>query len=180
MIHGHVYPEVNQSKVATYQQPRLLYWNVGSGKFKDISSESGPGLTAEWSSRGSAAGDLDNDGSLEVVISNMGARPSLLKNFGPKKNWLLVQCVGVKCNRDGVGARVTVSISGRRVSGEVQTGASYISQNDSRLHFGLGSDRAFDSIEVLWPGGDREMFGGGQSNRIIQLKQGTGTKTVKR
>jgi hypothetical protein len=175
LIHGHVYPEVDQAKLSfSYRQPRLLYWNVGRGKFKDISSESGSGLSAAWSSRGSAAADLDNDGSLEVVISNMGARPSLLKNFGPRKNWLLVQCAGVKCNRDAVGARVTVHAGKRRVSGEVQTGSSYISQNDSRLHFGLGDEKTFDRLEVAWPGGEREEFPGGVVNRIIRIKQGAG------
>ena len=150
IVNGHVYPEVDRSRVdAHFRQPRLLYWNVGGGKFRDISAESGPGVSAEWSSRGSAVGDLDNDGSLEVVIANLGARPSLLKNFGKKQNWLLVQCEGTKCNRDAVGARAYVYMGPRRLSGEVQTGASFLSQNDSRLHYGLASSDRYDRIE--WP-----------------------------
>jgi hypothetical protein len=176
MVHGHVYPEVERSALQIrFRQPRLLYWNVGGGKFKDISTVSGAGIAAEWASRGSAAGDLDNDGSLELVVSNMGDRASLLKNFGERKNWLLVQCEGVRSNRSAVGTRVVVFAGGRRVSGEVQTGSSYLSQNDMRLHFGLAGEAAYEKIEVLWPGGHREYFPGGSANRILKIRQGTGS-----
>ena len=173
MVNGHVYPEAERLPGQQYRQPRLLYWNVG-GRFKDISGEAGPGIQEAWSSRGSASGDLDNDGSLEFVISNMGKRPSLLKNLGPRKNWLLVQCIGTRANRDAIGARVVVHVNGRRVSGEIQGGASFISQNDSRLHFGLGERTRYESIEVRWPGGGRERFGPGPANEIRVLTQGTG------
>ncbi len=105
----------------------------------------------------------------------MGARPTLLKNFGPKKNWLLVQCVGTRANRDAIGARVTVSVGGRKVSGEVQSGAGFISQNDSRLHFGLSANAAYERIEVQWPGGAKEVFAGGKANQIVKLTQGAGS-----
>ena len=175
MINGHVYPEVEKTPGLRFHQPRLFYWNVGGGKFKDISANSGPAIDEARSSRGSAAADLDNDGALEVVVSNLGAPQSLLKNFGLRKNWLLVRLRGTKCNRDAVGARVVVSVGGRRVSGEVQTGSSYVSQNDPRLHFGLADDARYDHIEVAWPGGNREVFPAGAANRIVVLEQGTGT-----
>ena len=175
MINGHVYPEVEKTPGLRFHQPRLLYWNVGGGKFKDISATAGSAIDEARSSRGSAAVDLDNDGSLEVVVSNLGAPPSLLKNFGPRKNWLLVRPRGTKCNRDAVGARVFVYAGGRRVSNEAQTGSSYVSQNDPRLHFGLGDDARYEKIEVAWPGGDREVFPAGTANRIVTLEQGTGT-----
>jgi hypothetical protein len=176
IVNGHVYPEVDRSGIpAKYRQPRLLYWNIGRGKFKDISTTAGAGISDAHSSRGSAVGDLDNDGSLEVVINNMGERPSLLKNFGPRKNWLLVACAGKKCNRDAVGARVYVYAGDRKVSGEVQTGTSFLSQNDPRLHFGLGDDARYERIEVQWPGGEREVFPGGLANRVITLTEGSGS-----
>jgi hypothetical protein len=175
-VNGHVYPEVDALPEVDYRQPRLLFWNVGAGQFKDISETSGPALAERWSSRGSAVGDLDNDGSLEVVISNMGSRPSLLKNHGRRRNWLLVHCLGgPKGNRDAVGARAYVYVGDRRLSGEMQTGASYLSQHDPRLHFGLADDASYRRIEVRWPGGARETFPGGAANRIVVLKQGTGT-----
>lgn len=181
IINGHVYPEVDQTKLlARYRQPRLLYWNVGSGKFKDLSNMSGLGLTTPWASRGSAIGDLDNDGSLEVVINNLGSRPSLLKNYGTHGNWLLVQCSGTHCNRDAIGARVFVYVDGRCISGEIQSGTSFLSQNDSRLHFGLAHAKRYDRIEVLWLGGRRERFSGGDANRIVAIKEGSGTIVTSR
>ena len=179
LINGHVYPEVERGPLNyKYRQPRLLYWNVG-GRFKDISAEGGPGITEPWVSRGSAVGDLDNDGSLEVVINNLDGRPSLLKNFGTRKNWLLVRPIGVTCNRDAVGARVYLYVGARRLSGEIQTGSSFISQNDPRVHFGLGDDASYQRIEVQWPGGAREVFPGGKANQIVVLKQGSGTAAAK-
>lgn len=174
MVNGHVYPEADKTPGLRYLQPRLLYWNVGDARFKDISSAAGAGITAAWSSRGAAVGDLDDDGSLEAVVSNLGARPSLLKNFGGRKNWLLVQCVGTRANRDAIGARAFLSVAGKRLSGEVQGGTSFVSQNDARLHFGLGAASAYDHIEVRWPGGRRERFPGGAANRMVVLKEGEG------
>jgi hypothetical protein len=171
MINGHVYPEVE----AQFRQPRLLYWSVGDGLFKDISESAGDAIRERRSSRGAAVADLDGDGGLEVVISNIGERPSLLKNFGPRKNWLLVQCVGVKGNRDALGARVYVHAGARRLSGEVQGGTSYVSQNDTRLHFGLDGESGYARLEVRWPTGEREVFPGGAGNRLVVVKQGTGS-----
>jgi hypothetical protein len=181
MVNGHVYPEVEHGSANyKYRQPRLLYWNVGGGRFKDLSQSAGAAINETWTSRGSAVGDLDNDGSLEVVINNLDGRPSLLKNFGTKKNWLQVRCIGTKANRDAVGARVYVYVGDRHVSGEVQTGSSFLSQNDPRVHVGLGDDTTYQRIEVQWPGGEREVFPGGGANQIVDLKQETGTSTPPR
>jgi enediyne biosynthesis protein E4 len=171
LVNGHVYPDVEGISDIRYRQPRLLYWNVG-GKFKDISAVSGVAFKALQSSRGSATGDLDNDGSLEIVISNMGERPSLLKNFAARKNWLMVECIG-RSDIDALGARVRVQVGGRWLHGEVLGGSSYLSQSDPRVHFGLGDSMSYEAIEVRWPTGERERFGGGSGNRIVSLKQGT-------
>lgn len=178
MINGHVYPEADRTPEIHYHQPRLFYWHVGNGKFKDLSTSAGPGISTSLSSRGSAVGDLDDDGSLEVVISNMGTRPSLLKNTGTHQHWLLVRLVGATANKDAIGARATVHVAGRRVSGEVQSGASFVSQNDARLHVGLAANTAYERIEVQWPGGDREQFPGGAADRIVTLTQGTGSRVT--
>ena len=175
MINGHVYPEADKTPEIRYRQPRLFYWHVGGGKFKDLSAQAGSGVSTRLSSRGSAVGDLDDDGSLEIVVSNMGSRPSLLKNTGTHQHWLLVRLVGVKANRDAIGARVVVQAADRRLSGEVQSGSSYISQNDSRIHVGLATSETFDRIEVQWPGGAREQFPGGKADRIVTLTEGQGT-----
>jgi hypothetical protein len=177
IVNGHVYPEVERKLSYKYRQPRLFFWNVGGGKFKDMSATAGAGVTDPWVSRGLAVGDLDNDGSLEVVINNMDNRPTLLKNYGTKKNWLLVKCVGTTSNRDAIGARVYVSVGKRRISGEIETGSSFLSQNDPRVHVGLADDTAYERIEVQWPGGKREVFPGGKANQIITLKQGTGSSS---
>ena len=175
MVNGHVYPEVDRSNLNyKYRQQRLLYWNVG-GKFKDLSTSAGAGISQPWVSRGAAVADLDNDGSLEVVINNLDNRPSLLKNYGTKKNWLLIRCIGTTSNRDAIGARVYVYVGKRRISGEIQTGTSFLSQNDPRVHAGLADDTSYERIEVQWPGGKRELFPGGKANQIITLKQGTGS-----
>jgi hypothetical protein len=179
-VNGHVYPEADRIPDVSYRQPRLVYWNVGGGRFKDVSDRAGPGIEARWSSRGSAAGDLDGDGRLEVVVNNLGARPSLLKNAAPQKNWLLVRCVGTKSNRDAIGARVFVYAGDRRLSGEVQGGSSFVSQDDSRQHFGLGGDARYSRIEVVWPGGGRERFPGGDANAVVVVEQGRGAAVPQR
>jgi hypothetical protein len=101
----------------------------------------------------------------------LDSRPTLPKNFGTKKNWLLIRCVGVKANHDAVGARVFVYVGNRRISGEVQTGSSFLSQNDPRIHVGLGDELTYDHIEVQWPAGQRESFPGGKANQILMLTQ---------
>ncbi len=176
MVNGHVYPEVEKGPLNyKYRQPRLFFWNTGTGKFKDMSDRAGAGISDRWASRGMAVGDLDNDGSLEVVINNLDSPPSLLKNFGTKKNWLLIKLIGVQCNRDAIGARVYVYVGDRRISGEVQSGASFLSQNDMRVHIGLGNDASYQRVEVQWPGGQKETFPSGNANQILVLKQGTGS-----
>ena len=128
-----------------------------------------------WSSRGAAAGDLDNDGSLEIVINNLGARPSLLKNYGPRKNWLLVRLEGVDCNRDAIGARCICLFrrpaARRRIAKRHQLSFT----ERSAPPFGLADSTGYDRIEVAWPGGRREQFRGGHANRIVTLRQGRGT-----
>jgi hypothetical protein len=141
----------------------------------DISSQAGEGITDRRSSRGSAVGDLDNDGSLEIVVNNMNDTPSLLKNYGEKKNWILIKAVGKKSNRSGIGARVTVVTGKLKQMNEVRSGDSYISQNDLRLHFGIGDATKVDRVEILWPSGRKEAFENLKANQIVTLEEGRGT-----
>lgn len=176
MVNGHVYPEVEGKEPdGHYKQERLLYRNLGDGTFMDVSPEAGPGILDKRCSRGAAAGDIDNDGGLEIVVNNMNDTPSLLKNFGERGNWVLVKTVGKQSNRDGIGARVTVVTGGHKQIDEVRSGGSYMSQNDLRLHFGLGKAEKIDRIEVSWPSGVREAFINPGINRVLVLQEGTGT-----
>lgn len=176
-VNGHVYPEVDTAHLgASYREPRVLYWNQGNGKFKDISKVSGPGITEPMSSRGLAVGDLWNDGRESAVVNNIDEKPLLLVNLAANSNhWIGVILGGTKSNRDGIGARVTVSAGGRAWVQEERSGSSYISNSDLRLHFGLGSASAIQFIDVVWPSGLYERFAGGPSDRFVTLVEGRGT-----
>ncbi|MEO8735273.1 MAG: CRTAC1 family protein, partial [Edaphobacter sp.] len=180
LANGHVYPEVDSGHLgAAYREPRVLYRNLGDGKFKDISKDSGPGITQPESSRGLAVGDLWNDGRLEAVVNNVSGLPMLLVNMAKNDNhWLSLRLIGTKSNRDAIGARVIVtgSIDGapRRWVDEVRSGSSYSSNSDIRLHFGLGQRTSVQSIEVFWPSGLDEIFPGTAADQLIVLKEGAG------
>ena len=178
IVNGHVYPEVDRDHLgATYREPRLLYWNQGNGKFKDVSKQCGPGCTEPMSSRGLAIADFWNDGRQSAVINNMDDKPLLLVNLAANTNhWLGVALEGTRSNRDGIGARVTVLASGNKWMQEVRSGSSYLSSNDLRLHFGLGPAASFERIEVLWPSGLVEQFPGGSSDRFVPLTEGKGSR----
>jgi enediyne biosynthesis protein E4 len=176
MANGHVYPEVDAlAGKSPYKQERLLFWNLGNGTFADLSSQAGSGIAERRVSRGAAAGDLDNDGSLEIVVNNMNDTPSLLKNSGEKQNWIMFKLNGKQSNRSGIGARVRVVAGDLIQIDEVRSGGSYISQNDLRLHFGIGKARGVDRVEVIWPSGRNEAFGNLKANRIVILEEGNGT-----
>jgi hypothetical protein len=174
---GHVYPEVDTAHLgSTYREPRLLYWNLGGGKFKDISAASGPGITVHASSRGLATADFWNDGRISAVVNNMGERPMLLVNVARNRNhWLGIAAVGTVSNRDGIGARVTLTAGGKSYVQEIRSGGSYISNSDIRLHFGLGAAAKVDGLEVVWPSGRRERFAVPGVDRIITIAEGKGT-----
>lgn len=171
VANGHVYPEVDKDRLGvTYREPRLLYWNQGNRKFKDISSLCGPGCTLPMSSRGLAIADFWNDGRISAVINDMDDKPMLLVNLSVNTNhWLGVSLEGTRSNRDGIGARVTVFAAGHKWTQELRSGSSYLSSSDLRLHFGLGTAASIERIEVLWPSGQVDQFPGGASNRFVSL-----------
>src|SRR5882757_3759389 len=176
-INGHVYPEIdNYHFDQTFKNPRLVYRNLGNGRFKDVSAEMGPGISEHFSSRGAAFGDYNNDGDMDVLILNMNDLPSLLRNEGGnKQNWIKIKLVGTKCNRTAIGARVRV-VTGKHVQmDEVHSGTSVMSQSDLRLHFGLGKVEMVDLIEVKWPTTQKvEKFSQVKANQIITIREGDG------
>jgi len=174
LANGHVYPEVDGREFSTsFRERKVLYWNQGNGRFKDISLNAGKGITALFNSHGAAAADFDNDGNVEILVNNSHDSPSLLKNYGEHQNWLLVKLTGTRSNHDAIGARVTVQTAGHRQMQEVRSGGSYISQNDFRLHFGLGRASRADLIEVRWPSGAVEKFENVAVNQILYVKEAT-------
>jgi len=184
VVTGHVYPEVDQHDVGdSYKSPRLVYRNLGGGKFKEVSDQMGPAINARYSSRGCAFGDYDNDGDVDVLILNKNEPPSLLRNDGGNKNnWVNIKLRGTVCNRTAIGARVRVTTGTHTQIDEVHSGGSVMSQSDLRLHFGLGRAKTIDWIEVTWPTTRKvERFTHIDANQFITITEGAGiTKVVKR
>lgn len=173
LVNGHVFPEVNKLKVDIhYKDHAILYRNLGNGKFEDISAEAGPGVMERHSSRGAAFGDLDNDGVIEIAINNQNESPSLLKEeTAPSGRWTILRLVGTRSNRSAIGARVTVTANGRTQMNEVRSGGSYLSQNDLRLHFGLGEATEIDRIAIAWPSGARQVLRNQSVNRVLTIRE---------
>jgi len=177
LVNGHVYPEVDKNNLGSnYEEPRILYHNLGKGTFADISASAGPGINMHASSRGLAVGDLWNDGRTSGVITNLNAAPSLLVNQVRNSNhWIAIRTVGTKSNRDGIGARISVKAGARTWMDEVRSGSSYNSSSDMRVHFGLGSATNVESIQIRWPSGLLERFDNLPIDSIQTLKEGSGT-----
>lgn len=173
---GHVYPFIDKYNLGEeFKQPRELFWNRGDGQFFDMSSTGGPGITAKHSSRGIAVGDLNNDGSQEIVVVNLFEPPSLLKNFGPRGNALEVRAVTAS-GRDAVGARLTLTVNGRKEIDEVRSGGYHISQGDFRVHFGVGHATKAD-LTIRWPDGpvtNVETIHNVDTNQWIVVREGRG------
>ena len=173
IANGHVYPDIDARGVGeNFHQSRLVYWNRHDKQFFEVTPQAGPGVVAGHSSRGLAVADLDNDGSLEVVIANMQEGPSLLKNFGERGNAVLIQALTAS-GRDAMGARLTVTAPGGTQVDEVRSGGYFVSSGDFRVHFGLGVDTSFD-LGVRWPDGKTESFRGLAANQWIAVRQGKG------
>src|SRR6266849_1961840 len=176
LVNGHVYPEVDRQHLGSdYQEPRILYHNKGNGTFGDISEDAGPGITTAKSGRGLAVGDLWNDGRMSAVVSNMNAPVSLLVNQVKSGNhWIAFKTVGTKSNRDGIGAKIRIKAGDRILVDEVRSGSSYDSNNDMRVHFGLGRNGKVDWVEVRWPSGLTEKFSGLHVDGVQNLQEGSG------
>jgi enediyne biosynthesis protein E4 len=174
-VTGNIYPEVEKKLPGSpHKTPRVLFRNLGDGRFEQLFGAAGPDLQVPHSSRGCAFGDFDNDGDVDIVVVNLNEPPSLLRNdVTGNHHWVKVKLEGVKSNRSAIGARVTVRYGGRMQAQEVLAQSSYLSVNDRRLHFGLGDSTKAD-IDIRWPSGVVEKFTGVDVDRLISIKEGAG------
>jgi enediyne biosynthesis protein E4 len=176
LTNGHVYPEVSQLKTeAGYQQRKVVYRNLGNGRFADISERLGSPVTDPKAGRGSAFGDFDNDGQTDVAISNVNDLPDLFRlNGASGHHWTTLTLVGTTSNRNAIGARVRCLAGGVAQWQEVRGGGSYMSQNDFRVHFGLGAAARIERVEVRWPNGNEEIWENLPVDSFQTLKEGGG------
>jgi hypothetical protein len=172
---GSVYPEVEKKNPAyPFRTPRIVFRNLGDGRFEELIEEAGPGIADPHASRGCAFGDFDNDGDVDVLVWNMNEPPSLLRNdVSGGNHWLKVQLVGVHSNRSAIGARVVVRYGERQQTQELSAQSSFYSSNDRRLHFGLGNE-AVASLSIRWPNGQVESISKVASDQLIVVKEGSG------
>ncbi len=178
VVNGHVYPQMDNVKgSAAYAEPMLLHRNLRNGTFEEVSKPAGLADMPLKSRRGAAFGDIANNGNVDVVVLNVGEPPSLLLNTNQSPNHrVLVHLLGTKSNRAAIGARVTIHTGAMTQFDEVRSGGSYLSQNDLRLHFGLGAAARIDLIEVRWPTGKIETFEDVAADKIYTIVEGQGIK----
>ncbi len=178
---GHVYPEVDSSHLdAPYAEHKYLYRNLRNGQFEEVTSIAGTGMTDAAAARGCAFGDYDNDGDIDIVVNCVNSYPQLLRcDATIHRNFIKIRPLGKKSNRTGIGARVTVIAQVQadtkeplRQIDEVRSGGSYYSQNDLRLHFGLGEATRADTVEIAWPSGSKDVLHNLAANELYVIEEG--------
>jgi hypothetical protein len=172
-VTGSVYPEVER-RLPDYPHrgPRIIFRNRDGSTFEDVTMTSGPGASERHSSRGAAFGDFDNDGDVDVLVLNMNEPPSLLRNgYSGGHAWVEVALEGTKSNRSAIGATVMVTAGGRTQARAVLSQSSYYSHDDLRQHFGLGSARQIDRIEVRWPSGTVQTLANLPARQVVRVKE---------
>ena len=175
---GHLEEKVHLlNPTTTYPQQNQLFWNRGDRTFDDVSGSSGDGLLLKKVSRGAAFGDYDNDGDIDILVTNSYQTPDLLRNDTVNRNrWLVIATIGTLSNRSGIGTRITVTAGESKQMREVKSGGSYPSHSDMRLHFGLGESAFAEHIEIRWPSGLVEHFKNIETNRFLIATEGKGLK----
>ncbi len=166
LVTGNVYPEI-EAKVPgyPYKTPRVVFRNLGNGKFEELIAAAGPGVEAPHAGRGCAFGDFDNDGDIDILIVNLNEPPSLLRNdVSGENHWLKVLLVGSASNRSAIGATVIATYGGRN---------QYVSVNDRRLHFGLGKATSA-GLEIRWPNGRQENIAPVAADQLVVVREGAG------
>ena len=176
MANGHVLDNIQRYHAeTTYAEPKLMFRNIGHGVFENVSDQLGPDFLLPRVSRGAAIGDFDNDGDLDIIISNNGQAPQLLRNDGGNANhWFQLLLIGTRSNRDAVGARVKVTAGDLVLYDEKKGGMSYQSAQDPRLHFGLGQHSTVEEVEIKWPSGELTKLTNIKSDQILAIEEGKG------
>jgi hypothetical protein len=181
MSNGHVYPEVDKSKAdLKYAEHKYLYRNLRNGRFEDVTEQGGPGVLENAPARGCAFGDYDNDGDIDVVVNCINSAPQLLRcDSTLNRNWIKIKLVGTKSNRTGIGSRVIVTAKTQadatkalQQTDELRSGGSYFSQNDLRLHFGLGDAKTVEMVEIRWLSGQVDKLKDLQANQLYVIQEG--------
>jgi hypothetical protein len=175
VVNGHVYPQLDKVKLgasAGYRQRKLLYRNRGDGTFEEVGASFGKVMMEDRASRGLAVGDLDGDGRLDLVMNDLDGSPQILRNeIAGAGNWLSIKVTGKGANTNAIGAVITVRAGKTAWTRLVQSGTSYISQDDMRQHVGLGTVTGVDSIEVRWPDGTTTRMEKVKANQLVELAQ---------
>jgi hypothetical protein len=181
VANGHVNPQVDEHAFGiTYAQRALLFHNLRDGRFEEVGLRAGPALAQRRVSRGLAVADINNDGALAVLISNLDGSPTLLRNVSkPRGHWINLKLIGTRSNRDAYGARVEIVARGLKQVDEVRANSSYLSASDARLHFGLGSAARVDEVVIRWPSGLAEKLTSLPVDREIVIREGEGEATAR-
>jgi enediyne biosynthesis protein E4 len=176
---GHIWTNIDDTGTSTYLQKKQVYRNLGGGRFQEVSRDIGGAVLELKSSRGTAFGDFDDDGDIDVLVVNNDERPTLLRNDTAGGRWITVRLEGTASNRDAIGAHVTIDARGTRQVAEVRSGGSYVSNNDVRVHFGLGDRMKVDRLQIRWPNGRIETATDLMSNRFYLAREGSGVREGK-
>ncbi len=176
VVNGHVYPQMDEiSSGAGYKQGKLLYINQGGGRFCDATKQGGQVLSEERVSRGAAFGDLDNDGNIDIVVEDLDSSPMILRNEGVKANhWITIELGAAQGNPLAIGAIIKVTTGTLTQTEEIRSGGSYLSQNDLRVHFGLGKATKVDLIEIRWNSGKIETIKDVEIDKFYAILEGKG------
>jgi enediyne biosynthesis protein E4 len=176
IVNGHVIDNTAMFRTgSTHAQRKLLFQNTNGRRFAEVGRTSGAGFSRDAVGRTLIGGDIDNDGDVDLVVTNNGGAPDVLRNSGGNtRPSILIRVVGSASNRDGLGARVTVAAGGRTQVREVKSGSSYLGQNDLRVHVGLGESTRVDRIDVRWPAGKTDTIRDIAANQIVTITEGQG------